>query len=52
LTLPILIICATIVILAVIWRWENLFGKRGKIEAEPNEISEPYYSSQFKYSAK
>jgi len=55
LTLPILIICATIVALAIIWRWEKLFGKKEnneEIETTETESPETYYSSQFQYSAK
>lgn len=53
LTLPILIICVTIIILAVIWRWEKIFGKKGigEIKTE-KEIPESYYTSQFQYTAK
>ncbi len=49
LTLPILFVCMTIIGLAVIWRWETLFGKRGeKIEIEAPE--EDY--SKIRYTAK
>ncbi len=53
-TLPILIICATIVVLTIILRWEKLFGKKEKEEIETTETEPPeaYYSSQFQYSAK
>lgn len=53
LTLPLLIISATIIILAVIWKWEKLFGKKEIIEEiETSKETKPYYSSQFQYTAK
>lgn len=53
LTLPIFIICTTIVALAIIWKWEKLFGKKETVEKiEAPEKKEPYYSSQFQYTAK
>lgn len=54
LTLPILFICITIVALSVIWKWENIFGKREEKteEIEAPEKAEPYYNSQVQYSAK
>lgn len=54
-TLPVLIICATIIAIVVIWRWDNLFGKKKikeEIETTETESPEAYYSSQFQYSAK
>ena len=54
--LPILFICMTIVALALIWRWEKIFGRKEKksdIETtKETESPETYYSSQFQYSAK
>jgi len=59
-TLPILIISITLIILALIWRWENIFGKvkigKKKDKTNPEETTkenpEAYYSSQVKYTAK
>jgi uncharacterized alpha/beta hydrolase family protein len=59
LTLPILFICITIIALAMIWKWNTIFKKNnGKIEnkketkIKPEKKSEPYYTSQFQYTAK
>ena len=51
-TAPVLIVCATIVILAIIWRWEKIFRKKEKVDIEKPKEKEPYYTSQFQYSAK
>ncbi len=52
-TLPVLLICITAIILAIIWKWETIFKKRGTTEEiETPKEKEPYYSSQFQYSAK
>jgi len=57
-TLPILIICSTIVALAIIFKWETLFGKKEKkvkeTKEQTKEIESPetYYSSQVQYTAK
>jgi len=54
-TLPTLIASITLIILAVIFRWENLFGKKPFVENEKTEEAETpdsYYTSQFKYTAK
>ncbi|MBW2974913.1 hypothetical protein KY366_04310 [Candidatus Woesearchaeota archaeon] len=58
-TLPLLIICTTVIALAVIWKWETLFGKRGEKtesfmpkEGMKKETPETYYTSQFQYTAK
>jgi len=54
-TLPILIISITLIILALIWRWEKIFKKRETKET-PEETTkenpESYYTSQFQYTAK
>jgi len=60
LTLPITILSITAIILAIICRWENLFGKKGnktketqsKSEKQETETSDAYYSSQVQYTAK
>lgn len=56
-TLPILIICSTVVALAMIWKWEILFGnKRAEVNiadtGEKQDSPEAYYTSQFQYTAK
>lgn len=52
-TLPVLLICITAIILAIIWKWEKIFGKKEATEEiEAPKEKEPYYSSQFQYSAK
>lgn len=52
-TAPVLIVCLTIIILAIIWKWETIFRKRETTEEiETPKEKEPYYSSQFQYSAK
>jgi len=52
--LPLLIISITLIALAIIWRWEKIFGKKqNKAEIEaPETPEESYYTSQFKYTAK
>lgn len=50
-TMPILLICVTAIVLAVIFRWEKIFRKKGAEIKTPKE-TEPYYTSQFQYSAK
>ena len=56
LVLPILFICITIIALALIWKWDVIFGrKEKKAEAEnqeETETAEPYYTSQFQHTAK
>jgi len=55
-TAPVLIICITLIILAIIWRWEKIFGKKLEFKKKENkenvEIPDSYYTSQFKYTAK
>lgn len=55
-TLPLLFICMTVVALAVIWKWEIIFGKKFEKtvtkQEKPATSEEPYYTSQFQYSAK
>jgi len=54
-TMPILIICLTIIALAIIWRWSDLFGKKDtpqKTSTQEPEETEPFYSQQFQYTAK
>jgi uncharacterized membrane protein len=56
-TLPIILICITLIILAVIFRWEKIFKrtsrKKETTKEKPKEEStEAYYTSQFQYSAK
>ncbi len=59
-TAPILIISITLIILAVIFRWEKMFGKREPKAEKPQsnntntskKAKESYYTSQFQYTAK
>ena len=54
-TAPMLIISLTLIILAIIFRWEKIFKKREKAELETprgTETPESYYTSQFQYTAK
>lgn len=58
-TVPILIISITLIILAIIFRWEQLFGKKTKKvketkTKETEEVDDPetYYTSQVQYTAK
>ena len=50
LTPSVLIICLTIIALAVIWKWDVIFKKK----QESKEVSQPetYYTSQVQNSAK
>lgn len=56
LTLPVFLICITVIVLALIWKWEVIFKrKEGKTETEASieeERVEPYYTSQSQYTAK
>ncbi len=57
---PTLIIAITLIILAVIFRWEKMFGKREPKTEKPQnnnadtseKAKESYYTSQFQYTAK
>ncbi len=52
-TLPILLICITAIAIAIIFRWEKIFGRKGFKETKTKEeIPESYYTSQFQYTAK
>jgi len=52
-TLPIILICISLIILAVIFRWEQIFKRNiFKKEKPSEETTEAYYTSQFQYSAK
>jgi len=52
-TMPILIICITAIALAIILRWEKIFGKREVRDSKgKEEMPESYYTSQFQYTAK
>ncbi|HZX44466.1 MAG TPA: hypothetical protein VFF28_02160 [Candidatus Nanoarchaeia archaeon] len=56
LVLPLLFICLTIIALAVIWKWEVIFSKKFEktvtVEEKTKNKEEPYYTSQFQYTAK
>ena len=53
-TAPILIISITLIILAVIFRWEKIFKKKETKTETPKGTEKPesYYTSQFQYTAK
>lgn len=53
-TVPVLLVCITAIAIALIFRWESIFGKkRIKPETEEKaETPESYYTSQFQYTAK
>ncbi len=50
---PTVVICVTIIVLAIILRWEKIFHRErtGRVKRDI-EMEEPYYTSQFKYTAK
>lgn len=56
LVLPILFICITIIIVALIWKWEVIFRKKEEkteiATSTDEETAEPYYTSQFQHTAK
>lgn len=52
-TLPVLLICITAIAIAIIFRWEKIFGKRKQETPKTKEeMPDSYYTSQFKYTAK
>ena len=52
-TLPLLLICITAIVLAIIFRWEKIFGKKeSKGVKTEKEMPESYYTSQFQSSTK
>ncbi|MEA2036363.1 MAG: hypothetical protein U9O94_02560 [Nanoarchaeota archaeon] len=53
-TLPVLIVCLTAIIIAVIFKWEKIFrGEKVKQDTvKKKDLPESYYSSQFQYTAK
>ena len=52
-TLPLLLVCITLVALAIIFRWEKMFSRREvKDFKTKEEMPESYYTSQFQYTAK
>ena len=52
-TLPTLLICITAIAIAIIFRWEKIFGKRKQETLKTKEeMPESYYTPQFQYTAK
>ncbi len=56
---PLIIISLTLIILAIIWKWDKIFGTFGKKSSPPKKESEKeigtpetFYTSQVQYTAK